>query len=87
MPSALTQELLQPKSRAIPNNIIEAIRSGAALDAIKLAAARGLLPLSNEELLESVVTLGADPSDTVRQAATATLDRRDPDAFINLASQ
>lgn len=54
---------------------------------MKLAAARGLLPLSNEELLESVVTLSSDPSDPVRQAARATLDTLDPETFANLATQ
>lgn len=75
------------KRTAISNNILEAIRSGTAPEPVKLAAARGLLPLSNEELLESVVTLSADPSDAVRQAATSTLDTLDPEAFANLASE
>lgn len=53
---------------------------------MKLAAARGLLPLSNEELLESLVTLSADPSEAVRAATTATLADVNPETFSHLAA-
>jgi len=54
---------------------------------VKLAAARGLLPLSNEEQLESLVALNADANQDVRAAATATLGTLNPEAFSHLASQ
>lgn len=37
-------------------------------------------------MLESLVALSRDPSDEVREAATATLDTLDPQAFAHLAS-
>lgn len=73
--------------KPISNNVLEAIRSGNAPDTVKLAAARGLFPLSNEELLESVVALSADANETVRTAAAATLGGLDPSAFSHIASQ
>lgn len=63
------------------------IRSGNAPDTVKLAAARGLFPLSNEELLESVVSLSSDANEAVRTAAAATLGTLDPAAFSHIASQ
>ena len=48
---------------------------------MKLAAARGLLPLSNEELLESVIALSSDSDEAVRSAANTTLNGLDATAF------
>ncbi len=53
---------------------------------MKLAAARGLLPLSNEEVLESLVALSADKNPEVRDAASTTLGTLDPEAFSHLAA-
>lgn len=53
---------------------------------MKLAAARGLLPLSNEELVESLVALNADANQDVRAAAIATLGTLNPEAFSHLAA-
>ena len=74
------------KSRTISNQIVEAIRSGAAPEPVKLAAARGLLPLSNEEMLESLVALNADRHPDVRAAAVTTLGTLNPETFSHLAS-
>ncbi len=52
---------------------------------MKLAAARGLLPLSNEELVESLVALNADANQDVRAAAIATLGALNPETFSHLA--
>jgi hypothetical protein len=46
-----------------------------------------MLPLSNEDLLEVLVALNADQSESVRTAATATLGTLKPEAFSHLASQ
>jgi hypothetical protein len=61
--------------------------SGAAPEVMKLAAARGLLPFSNEEMLEALVALTNDSSDSVRSVAAATIDKLDPLTFIGLASE
>ena len=51
-----------------------------------MAAARGMLPLSNEELLESLVTLSRDDDPGVRSTAAASLDTLKPDTFAVLAA-
>ncbi len=51
-----------------------------------MAAARGMLPLTNEDLLEVLVALVGDESDEVRAAATATIDTLDPESFAALAA-
>ncbi|HWN99903.1 MAG TPA: hypothetical protein VNS63_11610 [Blastocatellia bacterium] len=61
--------------------------SGAAPEVIKLAAARGLLPFSNEEMLEALVSLNDDGNDSIRSLAAHTLDKLDPSSFIGLASE
>jgi hypothetical protein len=61
--------------------------SGAAPEVIKLAAARGLLPFSNEEMLEALVVLTNDESDSIRSVAVATMNKLDPLTFIGLASE
>ena len=61
--------------------------SGGAPEVIKLAAARGLLPFSNEEMLEALVVLTNDDSDSIRSVAAATMDKLDPLTFIGLASE
>lgn len=61
--------------------------SGAAPEVIKLAAARGLLPFSNEEMLEALVALTRDESESIRSVASATMDKLDPLTFIGLASE
>lgn len=54
---------------------------------MRLAAARGLLPLSNEELLESLVALHADASPDVREAARATFGALDAEIYTGLAAR
>lgn len=51
-----------------------------------MAAARGMLPLTNEDLLEVLVALVEDESDEVRAAASSTIDTLDPASFATLAS-
>lgn len=72
---------------AIPNQIIESIKSGAAPEVVRVAAARGLLPFSNEEMLEALVALTNDGDDSVRSVAATTLEKLDPSSFIALASE
>jgi hypothetical protein len=61
--------------------------AGAAPEVIKIAAARGLLPFSNEEMLEALVALTGDGSEAIRSVAMATLDTLEPLSFIRLASE
>lgn len=49
-------------------------------------AARGLLPLAAEELLEVLVTLRADENPEIVQAADETLDAQPPETFAAVAS-
>ena len=53
---------------------------------MKIAAARGLFPLTNEELLESLVALNADANSDVRAAATTTLASLNLETYAHLAS-
>jgi hypothetical protein len=51
-----------------------------------MAAARGLLPFSNEELLESLVTLSQDADPGVRSTAASSLDTLKPESFAAFAT-
>ena len=46
-----------------------------------------MLPLSNEDMLESLVTLTSDANEEVRAATTATLSTLEPGGFSHLATQ
>ncbi len=52
-----------------------------------MAAARGMFPLTNEEMLEALVALSSDESEDIRFAAAATIDTLKPESFIELASE
>ena len=45
-----------------------------------------MLPLTNEEMLEVLVALGADESQDVRAAAAKTIETLNPETFFDLAS-
>ncbi|MEW6213571.1 MAG: hypothetical protein AB1631_35070 [Acidobacteriota bacterium] len=51
-----------------------------------MAAAKGMLPLSNEELLEVLVALSGDEDEGVRAAAASTIETLKPESFIALAA-
>lgn len=67
------------------NPIVQAIIAGQAPPPARLAAARGILPLTQEEILESLVALIEDPEEEVRVTARATIERQDPGALVSLA--
>ena len=50
-----------------------------------MAAARGLLPLSQGELLEALICLRGDTDQAIAQAAQATLDSQTPEDLLNVA--
>jgi hypothetical protein len=59
------------------NPIIDSIASGSAPRVAKLAAARGMLPLGAEDMIEALRLLTTDVDDEVRSAATSTLKSYD----------
>ncbi|MFY9555647.1 MAG: hypothetical protein WAV20_15260 [Blastocatellia bacterium] len=52
---------------------------------MKSAAAKGMLPLTNEELLEVLVAISNDENENLRAAVQQTLGTLDPNAFITFA--
>ncbi len=58
------------------NPIVQAIVAGTAPQPARMAAARGLLPLSQADLLEALVALRAGDDAEVASAAQATLDEQ-----------
>ena len=67
------------------NPVVKSIIAGKAPPAARLAAARGLLPLPQADLLEALVHLSADNDPQVAKAALATLDMQPPDDLLNVA--
>ncbi|HEY6330578.1 MAG TPA: hypothetical protein VI756_14670 [Blastocatellia bacterium] len=51
-----------------------------------MAAAKGMLPLSNEEMLQALVALGSDPDDEVRGLVGATMKTLDAASYAALAA-
>lgn len=67
------------------NPILNAIKSGNAPKPARLAAARGMLPLSQEDMLQALILLGQDPEEDIRTAAQGTLNNFDPSALLPIA--
>ena len=65
--------------------MVKSIISGNAPAAARLAAARGLLPLPQADLLEALVHLSADNDPDVARAAQSTLDAQQPQDLLNVA--
>jgi hypothetical protein len=65
---------------------VRAIISGTAPPAARLAAARGLLPLAQADLLEALVHLSASGDAELAQAAQATLNSQQPDDLLGVAT-
>lgn len=68
------------------NPIVQAIVGGKAPRPALMAAARGMLPLPQADLLEALVALRENPDEEVRQAAGATLDQQDPQELLDIAT-
>jgi len=51
------------------NPIVQAIVAGTAPQRARMAAARGMLPLDQADLLEALVALRAGDDEAIRQAA------------------
>lgn len=67
------------------NPVVKSIISGTAPTAARSAAARGLLPLPQADLLEALVHLRSDSDAEVARAAQATLDAQQPGDLMNVA--
>ena len=67
------------------NPVVKSIISGNAPPAARLAAARGLLPLPQTDLLEALVHLGADNNPDIAHAAQSTLDGQQPQDLLSVA--
>src|SRR5438128_306503 len=67
------------------NPIITAIKAGTAPKPARLAAARGMLPLSQEEILQALIALREDPEEDVRAAAEGTLNGFDIKPLLPIA--
>ncbi|HEV2762254.1 MAG TPA: hypothetical protein VGV38_04600, partial [Pyrinomonadaceae bacterium] len=68
------------------NPVVRAILAGTAPEPARLAAARGLLPLAQDELLEVLVRLGEDADAGVAEAARATLSEQPPESLTDVAA-
>src|ERR671927_522890 len=68
------------------NPVVQAVVSGSAPKQARMAAARGLLPIAQEEQLELLVALSADADAEVASAAGETLSSQEPSALSSAAS-
>jgi regulator of extracellular matrix RemA (YlzA/DUF370 family) len=67
------------------NPAVQAILSGTAPQQAKLAAASGLLPLPQSDLLEVLVALHTSDESEIAAAASETLSSQDPDDLLTAA--
>ncbi|HEX7997472.1 MAG TPA: hypothetical protein VF528_03565 [Pyrinomonadaceae bacterium] len=68
------------------NPVVQAIVSGSAPQQARMAAARGLLPLPQVDLLEVLVALSEVGEAEIATAATATLEAQEPDSLLSVAA-
>ena len=68
------------------NPVVQAIVTGAAPRQARVAAARGLLPLAQDDMLELLVALRSDADAEVAAAADETLAAQEPSALLGAAS-
>jgi hypothetical protein len=68
------------------NPVVQAVVSGSAPPQARMAAARGMLPLAQEELLELLVALRADEDAEVARAADETLSAQESSLLSAAAS-
>ena len=64
------------------NPVVAAIISGKAPQPARLAAARGMLPLQQNDLLEVLVALAGTDDEQISAAATETLNAETPDNLL-----
>ncbi|HMF55868.1 MAG TPA: hypothetical protein VK619_05880 [Pyrinomonadaceae bacterium] len=67
------------------NPVVQAIVAGTAPQAARMAAARGMLPLAQADLMEALVALRAGSDAEISSAAQATLDEQSPADLLTVA--
>ncbi|HYV25472.1 MAG TPA: hypothetical protein VE969_09575 [Pyrinomonadaceae bacterium] len=67
------------------NPVVQSITSGNAPKSARSAAARGLLPLAQADLLEALVYLSADNDPGIASAAQETLASQQPNELLDVA--
>lgn len=67
------------------NPVVQAIVAGTAPKGARSAAARGLLPLDQADMLEALVALRASDDADIAQAAEETLAAQEPEALLGMA--
>ena len=67
------------------NPVVQSITSGNAPKSARSAAARGLLPLTQSDLLEVLVHLSADNDPAIASAAQETLASQQPNELLDMA--
>ena len=68
------------------NPVVQAIVAGTAPKGAKMAAARGMLPLDQADMLEALVALRASDDETIVEAAEQTLASQERDALLAVAA-
>ena len=68
------------------NPVVQAVLSGAAPQPARMAAARGMLPVPQDVMLELLVALRADADEEVARAAEETLAGQDAATLLGVAS-
>jgi hypothetical protein len=68
------------------NPMVQSIIAGKAPRPARMAAARGLLPLPQQDLLEALVALRASDDAEIAAAATATLDAQEAEVLLTIAT-
>jgi hypothetical protein len=68
------------------NPVVKAIVAGTAPQAARMAAARGLLPLDQADMLEALVALRQSDNADIVKAAEETLGAQEPETLLDLAS-
>jgi hypothetical protein len=68
------------------NPVVQAIVAGTAPKGAKMAAARGMLPLDQADMLEALVALRASDDESLAQAAEETLAAQEKDTLLVVAS-
>jgi hypothetical protein len=67
------------------NEVVQAIIAGSAPAPARMAAARGMLPLPQADLIEALVHLRADSDEKIAQAAQHTLNEQSAEELLTLA--
>ncbi len=69
------------------NPVVQAVVSGAAPQQARMAAARGMLPVPQDVMLELLVALRSDADADIARAADETLAAQETPALLGVASE